>query len=70
MSFSKQERRQSGFSYKRYKSPEFINLATLTNFILLASFFSPWKYQGASGLQGIEKETRGVEWVDPLTHCQ
>lgn len=32
------------FSYKWFKLPRSINLPTLANFMLLVSFFSPWKY--------------------------
>ena len=68
MLFLKKERHYNGFSYKSHKSPGSINLTTLTNSMLLVSFFNPWKHQESSGFQGLEKETTGLEWVNLLTH--
>ena len=66
MQFLKKEHRYNGFRHKWYKSPESYNLTTLTNFMPLASLFSPWKHQETSGFQGVEKQTTDMEWVNPL----
>ena len=64
MLFSKKEHHYNGFLYKWYKSAGSINLATLTNFIPVVPFYSPWKYPESFDFQGVEKETTGMEWVN------
>ena len=61
MTFLKMERHYNGFSYKSNKPPVTINVNTLTNFMSLVSFNSPWKHQETSGFEGAEKETTGIE---------